>query len=159
MAWPGRPTSGWSPGRRAVFGGTTVVPENLPPLLNAQEPPPPMLSIQVLDRIVIEDQTLYIRWVPINVTLAGTTTVIQGVGGKKLTVISIEFVVSAAVAIAWLSAAATVRAAQSFAANSGIARDIVRPYYVQTGAGEALGINLGGVATVVGALGYVEVGT
>ncbi len=146
-------------GMRASWNGTTTEPENLPPMLRALEPPPPTQSIQVLDRIVIEEATYFIRWVEINATAAGNTTVVQGVGGKKLTVVSVEFVVSAAVSVSWLSAASTIRNAQAFAANSGIARDIVRPYYAQTNGGEALIINLSGVANVRGSIGYAEVGS
>lgn len=141
------------------FRGTQVVPQDLSPILNPNPVVPAQQSIQVLDRVVLEDQNLFVRWVGINVTAAGTTTIVNAVGGRKLTVVSIEFVVSVAVSVAWLSAGTTVRPAQAFAANSGIARDIVRPYYVQTNPGEALGINLSGVANVIGALGYVEVGT
>jgi hypothetical protein len=145
-------------GMRATFNGTTVVPRNLSPILRALEAPPPTQSIQVLDRIVIEEATYFIRWAEINATAAGNTTVVQGVGGKKLTIVSLEFVVSAAVSISWLSAASTIRNAQAFAANSGIVRDIVRPYYAQSFAGENLIMNLSAIANVRGALGYVEVG-
>lgn len=146
-------------GMRAPWNGTTVVPDNLKPMLRALDPPPPTQSIQVLDRIVIEEAVYFVRWVEINATGAGNTTVVQGVGGKKLTVVSVEFVVSVAVSIAWLSAASTIRNAQAFAANSGIARDVVRPYYAQTNGGEALIINLSGIANVRGAIGYAEVGS
>lgn len=145
-------------GVRAPYRGTTVVPRNLPPILRSLEPPPSTQSVQVLDRIVIEEATYFIRWAEINATAAGNLTVVQGVGGKKLTIVSIDFVVSAAVSIAWLSSASTIRNAQAFAANSGIVRDIVRPFYAQTAAGENLIINLSAVANVRGALGYVEVG-
>jgi hypothetical protein len=144
-------------GVRAPWNGTTTVPQNLPPILRANEPPPPTQAIQVLDRVVIEDKTYLVKWVEINATAAGNTTVVQGVGGKKLTVVSVELVVSAAVSIGWFSGTNQVRQAQAFAANSGIARDIVRPFYVQTFGGEALIINLSGVANVRGAIGYAEV--
>ncbi len=146
-------------GTRAPWNGITVVPENLKPMLRALEPPPATQSLQVMDRVVIEEATCFVRWAEINATAAGNTTVVQISGGKKLTVISIEFVVSAAVSISWLSGINTIRNAQAFAANSGVVRDIVRPYYAQTNGGEPLIINLSGVANVRGSIGYVEVGS
>lgn len=149
----------WGGARAALFGGTQEVPRNLPPM-RGQETAPPILSIQVLDRLVIEEATHLVRWAEINATAAGNTTVVQAVGGRKLTIVSIDMVVSAAVSISWLSGTVTtIRNQQAFAANSGIARDIVRPYYAQTFAGEPLIINLSGVANVRGAIGYVEVGS
>lgn len=148
-----------SPGIRAPWNGTTTVPKNLPPNLRAFEPPPAAQSIPVLDRVVIEDAAYFVRWAEINATAAGNTTVVQISGGKKLTIVSIEFVVSVAVSISWLSAGNTIRNAQAFAANSGIARDLVRPYYAQTNGGEPLIINLSGVSNVRGSIGYVEVGS
>lgn len=147
----------WGAARRAPFVGETTVPVNFPPMMPTRDAVP-ALTIQVLDRIVIEEQTYFVRWAEINATAAGNTTVVQGVGGKKLTIVSIEFVVSAAVSISWFSSITTIRNAQAFAANSGIARDIVRPYYAQSGAGESLIINLSGIANVRGSIGYAEVG-
>lgn len=146
-------------GARAPWNGTTTVPENLPPMLRALEPPPAVQSVPVLDRVVLEDAPYFVRWAEINATAAGSTTVVQISGGKKLTIVSIEFVVSVAVSISWLSAGNTIRNAQAFAANSGIARDLVRPYYAQTNAGEPLIISLSGVSNVRGSIGYVEVGS
>lgn len=145
-------------GIRAPWNGTTTVPENLPPILKGSDPLPTAQVLQVMDQVVIEGAPYFVRWAEINAVAAGNTTVVQISGGRKITVISVEFVVSAAVSITWLSAGNTIRNAQAFAANSGVVRDIVRPYYAQTNGGEPLIINLSGVANVRGAIGYIEVG-
>jgi len=126
----------------------------LPPDLRRENDP---VALQVLDYLVIEQRSRLMRWAEINVTAIGNTTVLTGIPGQKLTVVSLDFVVSAAVSISWLSAATTIRNAQAFAANSGMARDLVRPYYLQTNPGEALIMNLSAAVNVRGALGFVQV--
>lgn len=144
--WPTRQA-----GTRPAYGG---IPVGLPPDLRRENDP---VALQVLDYLVIEQRSRLMRWAEINVTAIGNTTVLTGIPGQKLTVVSLDFVVSAAVSISWLSAATTIRNAQAFAANSGMARDLVRPYYLQTNPGEALIMNLSAAVNVRGALGFVQV--
>lgn len=107
--------------------------------------------------IIINGVPTEVKWAQINANTSGNTSVVAAVTAKRIRVLSIDFVCAAAVTVGWQSAANAVRANQSFAANSGMARDLVFPYYVQTTAGEALNINLGGNVAVVGMVGYVEV--
>jgi len=138
-------------GLRPAFGGTPI---DLPPVLHPSEAPP---ALEVPDLLILEGRTFLVRWAEINATAIGNNTILAGITGQKITVISLDFVVAAAVSISWLSATTTLRNAQAFAANSGLARDLARPYYVQTNPGEALIMNLSAAVNVRGAFGYVQV--
>lgn len=143
----------------AAFGGSVEVPEGWGPMLPS---PTPSGVIEAADVVVLEGQVYFVRFMAFNPAAAGDNTILSAVGGKKLTVISIDFVVAAAVSIAWYSGASgggsvPKRQAQAFAANSGMLRDLARPYFVQTNSGEPLVMNLSAAVSVVGALGYAEV--
>lgn len=107
--------------------------------------------------VVVNGLVLTVKWAEINASAGGNTQVVAAVAGAKLRVLSLDFVCAGAVTVGWQSAANVKRNNQSFAANSGMARDLAMPYYVETNAGEALNINLGGAVVVRGAVGYVEV--
>jgi hypothetical protein len=97
-------------------------------------------------------------WAAINCTGAGDTTVIAGVAGKKLRVAGIVFSCSAAVDIAFKSAANVLIAAMSFDATGGMG-DYRGPdgWFCETNASEAFIMNLSGASNVRGSVVYEEV--
>ncbi len=99
-----------------------------------------------------------IKWAAIDIASNGDNTVVTGVAGKRIRVISIMFLCTSAVTVAWKSGASTTRIpGQAWPANGGVALEIAIPYFVETDAGDNLVANLSGALQVSGFLGYVEV--
>lgn len=98
-----------------------------------------------------------IQWIAFNTNAPGFTTVVPAPANGFIRVLSVDFVCDAAESVGW-GTGSFIRDPQSFAANSGMVRDLVYPYFVQTqNNADALQIFLTNGANVTGALGYVIV--
>jgi hypothetical protein len=110
--------------------------------------------------IVDMKRGLAIEFAIINAAAAGDNAIVAADGsGKKLKVLQYAFVVDAAVAVKWRSAANDRSGAMVFAANGGISSPFVAPaagHLLETAAGEALNLNLSGAVGVRGHVAFVR---
>ena len=94
-------------------------------------------------------------------TASGDTPVVAAVTGKMIRLLSFFFVSSAAVSITFRDGAGSPKdltGPMPVAANGGVVSHVACQGYVgETGRGQALNINLSGVANVGGQVCYVEV--
>lgn len=97
------------------------------------------------------------KFASIDTATSGDNTIVAAVTTKKIRVLSVSLVCSAAVAVRWKSAAATnVSGAMSFAANGGYSAES-QFGLLETTAGEALVLNLSVAQQVSGHVSYIEV--
>jgi hypothetical protein len=90
---------------------------------------------------------------------SGDNTLVAAVAGKKIRVLSIFFVVAAAVTVRFESAAsgAALTGQMQFGANGGIALAFNPEGWFETAAGQLLNMELSGAISVDGGLSYIEV--
>jgi hypothetical protein len=106
------------------------------------------------DSIIVNGLATPVLWAEINTN--ADATIVGADATRRIRVISIDFIVAAATDVGWSSAGNVLRNPQSFAANSGLVRDLVYPYFCQTNPAEDLVINVTGGRTR-GMVGYVLV--
>jgi len=91
----------------------------------------------------------------IDASLAGDTTVVAAVAGRRIRVVKYSFLCAAAVTVRWKSGAGTnLSGLMAFAANGGISEPYCPVGILQTALGEALVINLSGAVGVGGLMTY-----
>ncbi len=95
--------------------------------------------------------------VDIAATASGDNTLVSAVAGKKIRVLSLDFLTNSPVSIAWKSGSNILREARDFGQYGGLAIDYGRYYFTETNAGEALIMNLSAAVEVRGQLFYVEI--
>jgi len=99
-----------------------------------------------------------VKHAAIDIASSGDNTVVAAVSGKKLRVVSINFVCATAVTVTIKSGASTsLTGGMAFGANGGIAPGIFPDGHFETAAGEAFVMNLSDAVSVDGWLKYVEV--
>jgi hypothetical protein len=118
----------------------------------------PVAAVIVNGRVSVDGVLYDVKQAGINATASGDTTVVAIVASRKIRVLGLTFSCSAAVSVAWKSAATTLVQAMSFAANGGMEVDRGGyGYWTQTAVGEALIINLSDAVNVRGSVTYCEV--
>jgi len=94
----------------------------------------------------------------ISAASSGANTVVAAQTGKQIRVLAYTVVAAAAVDATWKSASTAISGVMSLAANGGIAQPFTEVGCMQTVAGEALVLTLGGAVQVSGYLVYQIVG-
>lgn len=85
---------------------------------------------------------------------SGANEIVPAVPGKKIVVINFHFLTNSAVTVEWKSGTTSLTGAHSYAANLGSCPN--SPYgLIETAAGEALNMTLGGAVGVNGFLSYI----
>jgi len=107
--------------------------------------------------VQVNGSRLQVKWAEISATASGDTTVVTGVSNKKIRVVAIDFVCSAAVSVSWKSASTVIRNTQAFPQYGGLAQVYPIGRFMETASGEALVVTLSATATVRGSVCYVEV--
>ncbi len=108
--------------------------------------------------IIVDGAVVQVRQAVINATSDGDTTVVDAVTGRVIRVVAVLFTCGGATVVSWKSGATTVVPGMSFAQYGGMT-EVWAPhgYFFETGAGEAVVINLSVAASVRGVLNYVVV--
>lgn len=107
------------------------------------------------DSIQIGDSAVQQVFAPISASSSGDNTVVALAAGKQIRVLAYTLICSAAVVVTWKSSVAgAISGPMSFGANGGISPPFSPLGHVQTVAGEALVLNLGGAISVGGHILY-----
>lgn len=100
-----------------------------------------------------------IKYAVIDHAASGDNTIVTGVTGKKIRVLSYTIVAAGAVLVRFESGASgtALTGQMSLAANGGISAAFNEGGHFETAAGALLNLELGGVVSVDGHLSYIEV--
>lgn len=101
-------------------------------------------------------ELLDVLYAPINIAALGDNTVVAAHAGKRIYIISLEFVCAGAVTAEWLSGAgAVISKGQAFAANGQKVLPFNPAAWGATALGELLKVNLSAAVQVSGSIQYV----
>lgn len=100
---------------------------------------------------------LTVKFAVVNASSSGDNTIVSAVGGKKIRVLSLVLVASAATTVEWQSATAgSLSGGMQLAANGGYSMSSDYGLF-ETTAGEALQLNLSAANSIDGHISYCEV--
>lgn len=105
--------------------------------------------------IEINGKNYPVKYAVIN--LADTGDIVAAVTGKKIRLVSLFFVASAAVTLTLRSTTTALSGAMAFAQNGGLMLPVNQFGWVQTAKGGALNLLMGSAVQVSGAANYIEV--
>lgn len=99
-----------------------------------------------------------IRYAAVSASASGNNTVVAGVSGKRIRVLSCFLVAAGAVTAKFQSAAGgtDLTGAAALAANGGYVLPFNEGGWFHTEAGELLNLSLGGAVSVAGSVSYIE---
>lgn len=100
-----------------------------------------------------------IKFASVSVSTSGDNTIVTGVTGVKIKVLSVLLVASGTVSVKWVSNVTDLTGAMPLVANSGFVLPASSPgagHYFETAVGQGLKLNLSGAVAVNGHISYYE---